>query len=265
MRQQAKTGEIVLLFADESEVRTHPYLAHMWMKRGEHRRIEAPGQSKKRAILGVRDASTAKLMAVTSDTKRSEDFIDLLELLDRHYAAKAEAGGTSVVLVLDNASIHKSRVSTQALAARTWLRVEWLPKYASELNDIERDWRHLKRHYLANQSFRDVDDLDRRIHAAIAAVNKSRARDLCALLPICDLLGAAPSLRGSRGASAGTTFRRASRSGTADSIPASAMLMRAGQATMATISNPMITLSLRGSPRMGLQPRCHDPDALRAE
>jgi hypothetical protein len=31
--------------------------------------------------------------------------------------------------------------------------VEWLPPYAPELNDIERDWRHLKCHYLAHQTF----------------------------------------------------------------------------------------------------------------
>ena len=31
-----------------------------------------------------------------------------------------------------------------------WLRVEWLPKYASELNDIEVAWGDLKAHHLVH-------------------------------------------------------------------------------------------------------------------
>jgi transposase len=38
--------------------------------------------------------------------------------------------------------------------------------YAPKLNDIEHVWRDLNRHFLAHQSFRDPDHLDRAIHAA---------------------------------------------------------------------------------------------------
>ena len=37
-----------------------------------------------------------------------------------------------------------------------------------ELNDIERCWRDLKQHYLANRTFADPDALDRVIHDAVA-------------------------------------------------------------------------------------------------
>ena len=33
-KQQALAGDIALLFADESEALTHPYLARAWAKRG---------------------------------------------------------------------------------------------------------------------------------------------------------------------------------------------------------------------------------------
>jgi hypothetical protein len=55
--------------------------------------------------------------------------------------------------------------------ARDWLTTEWLPKYAPELNDIERSWRDLKRHFLAHQTFADIDHLDRAVHKAIADMN----------------------------------------------------------------------------------------------
>jgi hypothetical protein len=43
-KAQAEAGDIVLLFADESEALTHPYLARAWAKRGADLRVPAPGQ-----------------------------------------------------------------------------------------------------------------------------------------------------------------------------------------------------------------------------
>src|SRR5258708_8754554 len=45
-RAQARAGDIVLLYADESEALTHPYLARAWAKRGADLRVPAPGQAK---------------------------------------------------------------------------------------------------------------------------------------------------------------------------------------------------------------------------
>lgn len=174
LKQQAQAGDITLLFEDESEALTHPYLAHMWAPRGADLRVEAPGQSKKIAILGVKNAAGGELHVVTSPTKRSSDFVTLLELLDREYGPASARPILPVVLVLDNGPIHVSKLSTAALAARPWITVEWLPKYAPELNDIERDWRHLKRHYLANHVWRDLEDLDQCIHRSVAAITRSR-------------------------------------------------------------------------------------------
>src|SRR5215203_1902741 len=55
LKAQAEAGDIVLLFGDESEVLTHPYLAHVWAKKGADLCIPAPGQSAKVAMLGVLD------------------------------------------------------------------------------------------------------------------------------------------------------------------------------------------------------------------
>ena len=88
------------------------------------------------------------------------------------------------MLVLDNGPIHTSRVSRKALASRTaWLTVEWLPKYAPELNAIERDWHHLKGHFLAHRDFADEEALDLAIHGGVRQINAERIRKalkLCA-------------------------------------------------------------------------------------
>ena len=178
LKAQAEAGDIVLLFGDESEALTHPYLAHAWAKRGANLRVPAPGQAAKVAMLGVLDWARRDLVVRTSRTKRSSDVIALLEELDRRWGPRPGEVARPVVLVLDNGPIHTSKATRAALAERAhWLTVEWLPKYAPELNDIEPTWRDLKRHHLAHQTFTGPDDLDRAIHDAVTKLNAERNRD----------------------------------------------------------------------------------------
>jgi len=174
-KQQAEAGDIVLLYGDESEALTHPYLARAWAKVGADLRVPAPGQAKKVAILGSLDHVTRQLIVHTSPTKRSSDFVAHLDQLDRLYGPRPGQPVKPVVLVEDNGPIHTSRLSLAALAARAhWLTVEWLPKYAPELNDIEIVWHDLKAHHLAHQTFADSDALDRAIHQAVDDLNDER-------------------------------------------------------------------------------------------
>ena len=177
LKAQAEAGDIVLLFGDESEALTHPYLAHAWAKRGADLRVPAPGQAAKVAMPGVLDRARRDLVVRTSRTKRSSDVIALLEELDRRWGPRPGEVARPVVLVLDNGPIHTSKATRAALAERAhWLTIEWLPKYAPELNDIEPTWRDLKRHHLAHQTFTGPDDLDRAIHDAAARLNAERHR-----------------------------------------------------------------------------------------
>jgi len=177
VKQQAEAGDITLLFGDESEALTHPYLARAWAKRGSDLRIEAPGQARKRAVMGAFDFAARKLIVSTSATKRSSDFISFLGRLDAIYGPCPLCKNKPFVLVLDNGPIHTSKASKAALAARPWLTVEWLPKYAPELNDIEIVWGDLKSRHLAHRTFIDLDSLDSAIHHAVAELNLVRNRD----------------------------------------------------------------------------------------
>jgi len=112
---QAAAGAIDLVFLDESEALTHPYLARCWARRGAELRIQAPGQTKKGAILGAFDPVRRRLLVHTSPTKRSTDFITLLDQLGTTERTRP------LVAVLDNESIHRSKLTTNAFAERTWL------------------------------------------------------------------------------------------------------------------------------------------------
>lgn len=169
LKRRAEAGELALLFADEADVSTHPYLARTWAKRGTTLRVEAPGKAIKRALFGARLHGRGQLIVQSAAHKNSAAFCRFLTHL------KPRAQGKPVYLVLDNGSIHTSHQTRAALAAaESWLTVEWLPSYAPELNDIERDWRHLKCHYLAHQSFLHIDRLEHSIHVAVADINRQR-------------------------------------------------------------------------------------------
>ena len=87
-----------------------------------------------------------------------------------------------VVLVEDNGPIHTSKHSLAALAARAhWLTVEWLPKYAPELDEIEPVWRDLKAHQLTHQTFTDLAALDQAVYDAVIDLNRERIPDPLAM------------------------------------------------------------------------------------
>lgn len=173
--QQAAAGDIVLLYGDESEALTHPYLARAWAKSGADLRVPAPGQAKKVAMLGSLNHVTHELIVHTSPTKRSSDFVAHLAQIDALYGPMPGRASKPVVLVEDNGPIHVSKLSGAALAARArWLTVEWLPKYTPELNDIEVVWHDLKAYQLAHKTFTDVAELDAAIHTAVKDLNRER-------------------------------------------------------------------------------------------
>jgi hypothetical protein len=184
-KRQAEAGDIILLHGDESEALTHPYLARAWAKSGADLRVPAPGQARKVAMLGSLDCMTRQLIVHTSPTKRSSDFVAHLEQLDQLYGPMPGRLVKPVVLVEDNGPIHVSKLSRAALAARAhWLIIEWLPKYAPELNDIEVVWHDQKAHHLAHQTFTDIAALDQAIHTAVEDLNRERRVDPLAALRI---------------------------------------------------------------------------------
>ena len=110
-KAQAEAGDIILLYGDESEALTHPYLARAWALRGADLRVPAPGQAKKVAIVGSLDHVTRQLIVHTSQTKRSRDVIAHLEQLDHLFGPQPGRAIKPVVLVEDNGPIHVSKLT----------------------------------------------------------------------------------------------------------------------------------------------------------
>jgi transposase len=125
------------------------------MKRGEQKKIPAPGRQQTHHVYGAYSWRDDALTWTTADKRNSENFIVFLEhlLIERYPTGR-------VVLVLDNAPIHTSYASRAALSLfEHRVLVFWLPKYCSLLNPIERYWRHLKDTICVNKLFPSLSDL----------------------------------------------------------------------------------------------------------
>jgi hypothetical protein len=87
----------------------------------------------RRSMLGSLNHVVRGLIVHTSPTKRSSDFVALIEQIDALYGPMPGRASKPVVLVEDNGPIRVSKLSRAALVARAhWLTVEWLPKYTPE-------------------------------------------------------------------------------------------------------------------------------------
>jgi len=127
------------------------------MKIGQQRRIPAtrPGEKQKGHIFGGYNWQKDTITWTRAKTKNSIAFIGFLEeLLLKQYPTGR------VVLVMDNASYHKSAPALAALSLfEHRVMVIWLPPYCSDLNPIERFWRFLKDKACANKLQSNIDDV----------------------------------------------------------------------------------------------------------
>lgn len=134
---------------DETTLTLDPPLRACWMKTGKQKRIPAtqPSEKKNRHIFGGYNWLKDRMTWTVAKTKNSSTFIEFLEeLLVKNYSTGR------IVLVMDNAAYHKSASALAALSLfEHRVMVVWLPPYCSDLNPIERFWRHLKDLACANK------------------------------------------------------------------------------------------------------------------
>lgn len=138
------------------------------MKRGKQRRIPAAGQQQLQHVFAAYQYGTDHLIWLEAPTKNTATFIQFLEQL-----MAAIDPALPVVIVLDNASYHRSVEAQAALAffEDDQLFSWWLPPYCSDLNLIERFWQHLKGFACANKLFASVSELIANVRRSLDAQN----------------------------------------------------------------------------------------------
>jgi transposase len=153
---------------DETTVSRHPPLRRCWAKRGQRPLVPTAGTQEQVHLFGAYNWRNGVVSWLTSAKKNSDAFIAFLEHL-----ATTEYPHQRLILVLDNASYHRSKVAQAALSAlEDRVFVLWLPKYSPFLNPIERFWLHLKNLAVANRLHRSLDDLIAALEQTLATQNR---------------------------------------------------------------------------------------------
>ncbi len=137
------------------------------MKRGCQQRIPTPGKQHWRHIFGAYNWVTDEIITRITEKRNSEAFIAFLD----HLVAQ-HTGERPLVIVLDNSPIHHSHATQAAFAVlENELFPVFLPKYCSQLNPIERYWKHLKALAGGNKLFPDIEALVASIEQALLQQN----------------------------------------------------------------------------------------------
>ena len=113
--------EAAILCLDECDVHLMPVLRSMWMLRGtgQQTEIPTPGLNYKRSLFGALalEWETGRWVYQVTERKRSVEFIAFMEKLVLSYPGKP------LMLVLDNANIHKSKAVMEWLSEHPSVRL----------------------------------------------------------------------------------------------------------------------------------------------
>ena len=160
---QAAHPDALEFDADECDVLTLPLIRGQYQRRGQQGVVPTPGTRRKQGIFGFLNVRTGDWHYWLTARKRSREFLACLHELLALYP------GRMLLLCVDNASIHKSKVTRRFLANHPRLVVCYLPTYSGHReNPVEKVWWALKETIAANYLRPSLEALQDAIHGFFA-------------------------------------------------------------------------------------------------
>ena len=165
IRRAVQKYQAILYFQDEANVSLTALLAKTWAPRG---------QTPKQTVTGKR-GGVAAMSAITSrgqlifrlHEKRiaSPEVIDFLSQMLRHHRRRP------LVVVMDQAPPHVSKVTRAYIESQPRLHVYHLPTYSPDWNPDEKVWNHLKHQELKGHQARTRSELSQLTQEKLTAMS----------------------------------------------------------------------------------------------
>jgi hypothetical protein len=154
-----------LVFLDETGLMLQPLCRRTWAPRGDTPVLKAWDRHDRWSVIGTLSLAPWALrlgchFRFFDHNITAEEVRDFLRQLHRQLRRP-------LILVLDRWGVHRKAIRLLGPQAARWLRVEWLPGYAPELNPVEHLWNHTKWGDLANLVPTDADDLYQAAHRSL--------------------------------------------------------------------------------------------------
>jgi transposase len=149
----SQNGKIDLYFFDESGFSIKSNIPYAWSKIKETMVIKS-FHAKRLNVLGFINKSGI-LKSYLKETSVNADIV--IEVFD-DFASQIEK---TTVVVLDNASIHKSKKFKNNISkwANQGLNILYLPPYSPELNIIEILWKFIKYYWIEMSAYKSYDKM----------------------------------------------------------------------------------------------------------
>jgi len=153
--------DLEVWFADESGFLGDPRPRRIWAKKGSKPTTPSTGMHLRESVIGAVCPRSGALSALIVERVNSDVFQVFLDQLAE------ETRGKRIILVLDNATWHK----TQTL---TWQNLEpmYLPAYSPDMNPIERLWLVMKARHFTQWYTKEWNVLFDRIFEALKSFMK---------------------------------------------------------------------------------------------
>ena len=162
MKQWAEAGLIRLVYLDESGFERVSPLAYSYSLRGQQHRIAKPQRRGRRInALGFWEPHVRFDYGLVVGRFNTQRYVPLMHWQANKAQQHLQATGQITVMIQDGASFHRSHQAQQhwALWQQQGLFLFFLPPQSPQMNRIEEEWLHLKRHELSAQLFEDEYDL----------------------------------------------------------------------------------------------------------
>ena len=159
VRQAPQPVEVC--FVDESHFTNEPYVQRGWFRKGQQVKVPTPTQRQSATLFGALHLRTQHFYWKRAARGTSKLFLEFLHQLHQRFPKAL------LILILDNATIHKSRAVKRFLTQHDWVVLEHLAPYSPEYNPIERFWQWLKAKAYGATAFDTIDDVINKVRRLI--------------------------------------------------------------------------------------------------
>ena len=159
VRQAQRPVEV--FFVDASHFTNEPYVQRGWCRKGHQVKVPTPTRRQSATLFGALHLRTQRFYWKRATRGTSKLFLEFLHQLHQRFPE------TLLILILDNATIHRSLAVKRFLTQHDWVVLEHLAPYSPEYNPIERFWQWLKAKVYGATAFATIDDVITRVRQIV--------------------------------------------------------------------------------------------------
>lgn len=159
VRQAQRPVEV--FFVDASHCTNEPYVQRGWCRKGHQVKVPTPTRRQSATLFGALHLRTQRFYWKRATRGTSKLFLEFLHQLHQRFPE------TLLILILDNATIHRSLAVKRFLTQHDWVVLEHLAPYSPEYNPIERFWKWLKAKVYGATAFATIDDVITRVRQIV--------------------------------------------------------------------------------------------------